>query len=173
MCNLLIFGIFWKASMLYKLHCKDSFHALHWTLKCKLIYVRLCWRKIVFIISDKFTRYIKLLGDVWESKKRVCLNCNCCIGRRVFSWCLTHYRSPESEKRFIFLRNFIIRYSSWAENFPGLIFASVFCVHEYINCCSCCRTLCGSNANGKSLKARQTAQEDPSLLHYCVIKEKN
>ena len=97
MCNLLIFGIFWKASMLYKLHCKDSFHALHWTLKCKLIYVRICWRKIVFIISDKFTRYIKLLGDVWESKKRVCLNCNCCIGRRVFSWCLTHYRSPESE----------------------------------------------------------------------------
>ena len=133
MCNLLIFGIFWKASVLYKLHCKDSFHALHWTLKCKLIYVRLCWRKIVFIISDKFTRYIKLLGDVWESKKRVCLNCNCCTGRRVFSWCLTHYRSPEFEKRFIFLRNFIIRYSSWAENFPELIFASAFCVHEYIN----------------------------------------
>ena len=111
-------------------NCKDSVHPLHWTLKCKLIHIRLCWRKVVFIISDKFTRSIKLLGDVWESKKRVCLNGNRCIGRCVFSLCLSHYRSPEPEKRFIFLRNFIIRYSSWAENFPGLIFASAFYAHK-------------------------------------------
>ena len=51
----------------------------------------------------------------------------------MFSWCLTHYRSPGPEKGFIFLRNFIIRYSSWAENFLGLISASAFCDHEYIN----------------------------------------
>ena len=131
MCNILIFGIFWK--LVCCTNCKDSFHALLWALKCKLIYVRLCWRNVVFIISDKFTRSIKLLGDVWESKKRVCLNGNRCIGRCVFSWCLTHYRSNESEKKFIFLRNFIIRYFFGAWNFPGLIFASAFYAHKLMN----------------------------------------
>ena len=51
----------------------------------------------------------------------------------MFSWCLAHCSSSQSEKWFIFLSNFKMHYSSWDQNFPGLIFASAFSDHEYIN----------------------------------------
>ena len=90
--------------------------------------------KRVFIISDKFTRSTKLLADVWKSKKRVCLNGNRCIGRCVFSWCLTHYRSNESKKNILKkFRNplfFLGLKFSWA-NFRVCILWSW--THEYIN----------------------------------------
>ena len=73
MRNILIFNwYFWKASVLYKLQT-SSFHAQPWTLKCKFIFVRLCWRNIVFIMSDKqakATRLMKLFRDACESKKQ-------------------------------------------------------------------------------------------------------
>ena len=51
--------------MLY--NCIYSFRAKPWTLKYKFIYVNLCWRNIVLIVSDKFTRPIKLSHDALES----------------------------------------------------------------------------------------------------------
>ena len=124
MCNILIFGIFWTIVFT---------RYLIWTLKCKLIYVRLCWRNVVFIISDKFTRSIKLLGDVWESKKRVCLNGNRCIGRRCVLLVLNTLPFKWVRKKVYILRNFVIRYFFWAWNFPGLIFASTFYAHKLMN----------------------------------------
>ena len=89
-------------------------------------------------MSDKLiTRPIKLFHEAWESKERYennfFLNGNHFIKRYVFSSCLAHCSSPQSEKWFIFLSNFTMHYSSWDQNFPGLIFASAFSDHEYIN----------------------------------------
>ena len=53
--------------MLYKLHNYNSFQAKPWTLKYKFIYVSLCWRNIVLIVSNKFIRPIKLSHDAGES----------------------------------------------------------------------------------------------------------
>ena len=71
-----------------------------------------------------------------------------------------------------------MHYSSWAQNFPGLIFVSVFCDHEYISkddtllqlmvsahCVNHCKYV-------KSLKTKQIAPEGLSLLHCCVLTSK-
>ena len=67
MCDTIIVSyIFWKASVLT--NCKDSriqkpldgFHSLPLNFNFELTDFWLCRRNIVFIVSDKFTRPIKL-----------------------------------------------------------------------------------------------------------------
>ena len=72
-----VWYIFWKASKLT--NCKDSsriqkplhgFHSLTLNFNFELIDFWLCWRNIVFIVSDKFTRPIKLFfSEAWRSQK--------------------------------------------------------------------------------------------------------
>ena len=120
-------------------NCIYSFQAKPGTLKYKFIYVSLCWRNIVLIMSDKSTRPTKLSHDAGESKslwtiwKKTVLWKTITL-ENVFS--VSAYTIPFTGvcKRFIFLiSNFTIHYSSCAQHFLRLIFASAICEYEYIN----------------------------------------
>ena len=127
MCDTInVWYIFWKASVLT--NCKDSriqkpldgFHSLPLNFNFELTDFWLCRRNIVFIVSDKFTRPIKLFfSEAWRSQKgwkKVRLNGDHYIGRYLFFWCLPlghiilHW---SHEKIVLFGSNFLMIYSSW------------------------------------------------------------
>ena len=99
----------------------DGFHSLPVNLNFELIDFWVCRRNIVFIVSDKFTRHIKLFfPEAWRSQKewkKVSLNSVHYIGRYVFFWCsplghiILHWIH---EKIVLFGSNFLMLNSSWA-----------------------------------------------------------
>ena len=120
-----MFHIF-VGNRVYCANCKDSriqkavdgFHSLPLNFNFELIDFWLCRRNIVFIVSDKFTRPIKLfLFEARKVSKRIEKNSSKRWSLHVFFWCLPlgHIILYWSrEKVVLFGSNFLMLYSSWA-----------------------------------------------------------